>query len=78
MIVRAHVRKGRLVLDEPTDLPDGAEVALEVVDDVLDAELGDERAELEKSIALARAQAQRGEGIDGGEYIASLRAKRQQ
>ena len=50
----------------------------QIVDDVLDAELGDERAELERSIALARAQAQRGEGIDGAEYIKDLRAKRQQ
>lgn len=76
MIVRAQVRRGRLVLDEPTDLPDGAEVALEFIDDVLDAELGDERVDLEKSIATARAQAQQGEGIDGAEYIAKLRSKR--
>ncbi|GAC1365439.1 MAG: hypothetical protein NVS3B10_31010 [Polyangiales bacterium] len=75
MIVRARVRKGRLILDAPTDLPDGAEVSLEVVDDVLAAELGDERAALEESIERARAQGQRGEGIDGAEYVASLRAK---
>jgi len=77
MIVRARVRKGRLVLDEPTDLPDGSEVSLEVVDDVLDAELGDERAALEASMARARAQGERGEGIDGAEYIGQLRSKRQ-
>jgi hypothetical protein len=27
-VLRAHVRHGRLVLDEPTDLPEGAEVLL--------------------------------------------------
>jgi hypothetical protein len=26
--VRAHVRNGRLVVDEPTDLPDGTEIDL--------------------------------------------------
>lgn len=76
MIVRGRVRKGRLFVDEPTDLPDGAEVALEVVDDVLDAELGDERAALEASIARGRAQGERGEGVDGAAYIAQLRSKR--
>jgi hypothetical protein len=31
--VRAHVRNGRLIVDEPTDLPDGTEIDL-VADDV--------------------------------------------
>jgi len=33
MTVRARVSNGRLVLDEPTDLPEGAEVELAPVDD---------------------------------------------
>ena len=76
VILRARVRKGRLVLDEPTDLPDGAEVSLELVDDVLGEELGDERGALEQSIATAREQAQRGEGIDGATFVKQLRARR--
>ena len=32
MALRARVRNGRLLLDEPTDLPDGTEVELAVVD----------------------------------------------
>lgn len=77
MIVRAHVRKGRLVLDEPTDLPDGSEVELELVDDVLGDEMdAAEREALEASIARAREQAARGEGVDGAELIAKLRAHR--
>jgi hypothetical protein len=37
--VKAHVRQGRLVLDAPTDLPEGAEVELVAVDwDDLDEE----------------------------------------
>ena len=76
MIVRAHVRRGRLVLDEPTDLPDGTEVALELVDDVLARELTpDERERLEASIETARAQARRGEGVDGETFLAT-RARR--
>lgn len=72
VIVRARVRRGRLVLDEPTDLPDGTEVALERVDDVLACELTpDERARLEASIETARAQAQRGEGVDGETFLAT-------
>ena len=35
-IYKAHVRNGRLLLDEPTDLPEGTEVDLVP----LDAELG--------------------------------------
>jgi hypothetical protein len=31
--LRAHVRNGRLVLDEPTDLPEGEVVYLQPVDD---------------------------------------------
>ena len=31
--VRARVRNGRLLVDEPTDLPDGSEVELAVLDD---------------------------------------------
>ena len=28
IVVRGHVRKGRLIVDEPTDLPDGSEIEL--------------------------------------------------
>ena len=76
MIVRARVRQGRLALDEPTDLPDG-EVELELVEDALANEMdADEREALEVSIARPREQARRGEGIDGAEFIAKLRAHR--
>jgi hypothetical protein len=33
--LKAHGRKGRLVLDEPTDLPEGKEVELVPLDEVL-------------------------------------------
>ncbi len=31
--LKAHVRNGRIVADEPTDLPEGKELILEVVED---------------------------------------------
>jgi len=33
MTYRGHVEDGRVVLDEPTQLPEGAEVKIEVVQD---------------------------------------------
>jgi hypothetical protein len=77
MVVLARVRRGRLVVDEPTDLPEGAEVALEVVEDLLAEELSaDERARLEGSIEIARGQADRGEGVSAESLLATLRARR--
>ena len=49
MTLKAQVRAGRLVLDEPTDLPEGTEVELTpVFDDDLRPE---ERQALEASLA---------------------------
>lgn len=65
------------MIEETTDLPDGSEVALELVDDVLAAEMPEaERALLERSIETARAQAARGEGVDGEAYLKALSASR--
>jgi hypothetical protein len=54
----AKVRNGRVVLDEPTDLPEGAEVPLQIVDpdDLTDQE----RAALHASLERGLAQASRG------------------
>jgi hypothetical protein len=48
--LRARVEKGRLVLDEPTTLPDGTIVDL-VVDDEGDDLTEDERRALHESLA---------------------------
>jgi hypothetical protein len=50
MPFKAHVRNGRLVLDAPTDLPDGAEVELVPVDEMIEAE----RRSLEQALAGQR------------------------
>ncbi len=46
MTVRGHVRSGRLVVDVPTDLPEGTEVVVSFVDavEVITAESVVERA----------------------------------
>jgi hypothetical protein len=71
--MKARVRNGRLVLDEPTDLPEGAEVILTAVDDdELDEE---ERARLHESLRRSMAQAKAGQLIDADVVIGKLRAR---
>lgn len=72
--LRARVRNGRLVLDEPTDLPEGEEVELVPADaDDMDDE---ERAALHESLAISLDQMKKGQLIDGNEVLARLRARR--
>ena len=71
----ARVRGGRLLLDEPVDLPDGTEVELAVAyrgDDLDDAE----RVKLHAALERSWQQAQAGEGRSGDEVIAELRARK--
>jgi hypothetical protein len=68
--LKAHVKGGRLLLDEPTDLPDGAEVELTLVDGEFDPE---ERARLDAALELSMAQAQAGQFVDGDAVIRKLR-----
>jgi hypothetical protein len=78
--LRARVKKGRLVLDEPTDLPEGEVIELVPLDEVLarggdyldDEERAALRAELEASIA----EAESGELVDADVVLAELRAMR--
>ena len=72
--LKAVVKNGRLVLDEPTKLPEGTEVELLAIDDGLDPE---DRARLLQSIEDGYADIERGDHVDGFEFIARLRAKRQ-
>lgn len=73
--LRARVRNGRLVLDEPTDLPEGEEVELVLAD--VEGDLSeDERRQLDESIAVSFEQAKNGQLIDGDEVLAKLRSIR--
>jgi hypothetical protein len=71
---KIQVKNGRLVLDEPTNLPDGAEVEVLVVDDDLTAE---ERAELHASLDRALDDSDTGRGMDAWEYLERYRAGRE-
>jgi len=73
--IKAVVRNGRLVVDEPTTLPEGSELELQLVDtgDDLDDE---EREALHRSIALGLEQARRGEVHSADAVLRELRARR--
>lgn len=78
--LKAHVRNGRLLLDEPTDLPDGEVVELVQVDDVL-ADDGDEldeaeRAALDRDLEASFAEEEAGQLIDLADALADLRTTR--
>lgn len=75
MSVRATVRNGRLLVDQPTDLPEGTVLDL-VVDDEGD-ELDDaERAALDRAISRSLDQAHEGRTAPGEAILAKLRARR--
>ena len=67
--LKAHVRGGRLVLDEPTELPEGAEVELTVVEDDFDPE---ERARLLEALDAGIAAARDGDHVEADEFIREL------
>ena len=69
--LEARVRNGRLVLDEPVDLPEGTRVQLVPVDD---DDLDDEdRARLHASLIRSSEQFERGEGIPAADVLERLR-----
>ncbi len=77
---KAQVRGGRLVLDEPTDLPEGEEVELVPLDEVL-AGGGDylddeERARLHESLRESLRQMKAGQTLDAATALSELRAHR--
>jgi len=70
--VKARVKDGRLVLDEPTDLPEGSEVTLAITLDEPDDE---ERARIIAAIERSMDQVQAGKSVDADVVIARLRAR---
>ena len=68
-----QVKNGRIMLDEPTNLPDGAELEILVLDDDLSA---DERAALHASLDRALDDSEAGRGMDAADYLTQYRARR--
>lgn len=77
--VKARVKNGRLVVDEPTDRPEGEEVELVPLDEVL-ARGGDylddeERERLHRSIERGLEDVKAGRTVPAEQVMAELRAR---
>ncbi len=72
--VTAIVRNGKLFVDEPTNLPEGSVVELQVVEEALDDE---QRAALDRSLERGVDEALRGEGRPAADVLREMRARRQ-
>lgn len=70
--LKAHVVNGRIVVDEPVDLPDGAEVRVYLYDASMDGMSPEERAALERALERSLVQADAGELIEADEVLAEL------
>ncbi len=74
--LRGHVQNGRVVVDEPVDLPDGT--ALEVDLRPADGDDGippEERKQVLQAIDEGLAAAHRGEHVDAEEFVNELLAE---
>lgn len=78
-VLKTQVKNGRLVLDEPTDFPDGEIVKLVPLDEVL-ASGGDylddeERERLHQSIRRGLADVKAGRTVEASQVVSKLRAR---
>jgi hypothetical protein len=70
--LRAHVENGRLIVDDPVDLPDGTVLhVLAMNHDEMDLE---ERAEFLRELDASCAEADGGQLLDAAAVLAALRA----
>jgi hypothetical protein len=77
-VLKARVKGGRLLLDEPTDLPDGTEVQLTPADEAwLDGMDADERRRLLRAIDNGIEDFERGDYVEGEELLAELDRRRE-
>ena len=70
-VLKAHIKGGQVVMDEPTELPEGEEVQV-VLDEMDEAE----RAALEAAIEESEAEFEAGLGMSEEEFWAKMRAAR--
>lgn len=77
--IRAHVKNGRLMLDEPTTLPEGQVVYLQPIEGLVVTEAedrdGDDRAALHAELEASLAEAEAGEVVDFSRALADLRQR---
>jgi hypothetical protein len=72
-LFKARVRNGRIVVDEPTDLPEGTEVYLLPIPDSDDLN-AEERSALHAAIEEAEKELDAGQVVSEAELWARLRA----
>jgi hypothetical protein len=70
--LKAHVVKGQIVLDEPAELPEGAELKVYLFNAQGDGLSDDDRAALHDSLRRGIAQADAGTLIDADVVLAEL------
>lgn len=70
--LRAHVKNGRLILDEPTDLPDGTVIELLPIEDDLEEE---DRVRLHAAIRRGIQETRAGESVPAEEFLRELRSR---
>jgi len=73
--IRARVKNGRLILDEPTDLPEGTVLDL-VLDDEGDELTPEERKVLHGELRRSAREAKTGKTKPAAKVLADLRARR--
>lgn len=71
--LKAHVKQGHLVVDEPTNMPEGSEVELVPLDEGMTPE---ERAELDAMIEESERELDAGQGMSVEQFWAEFRANR--
>jgi hypothetical protein len=72
---KAHVKNGRLLLDEPTELPDGSEVDLVAVGSTADDLDDEDRKRLLQALDDAEEDVRQGRLVPADEVIAELRRR---
>jgi len=71
--LKTHVKNGRITVDEPTNLPEGARSKWLWSNDLS----ADERAALHASLDRALDDSEAGRGMDAWEYLEQYRARRE-
>jgi hypothetical protein len=72
-ILHARVKGGHIVVDESTDLPDGTELTLLLVDDDESEMTAAEQADLEAAIDRGREEIAAGRGVSSDDLLARVR-----
>ena len=72
--IRARVQNGRLIVDVPTDLPEGLVLDL-VIDDEGDDLTDEERSALHAALRRGSHSLERGEGVPAEDVLRELRGR---